>query len=143
MSSSPHMNTNQTLPPLPGVLKEISLRGSQAAFPRARTINVLFGDQGPITFHAFHTFVAVRPLCLPGQVRAAPRGDRTAVPVSSLSSSVLRSYSQGDIVTLPTSPTSPTLSKPRPRIGNGMAPTNDLYLSLPKFIPLCLYIPIP
>ncbi|KAH6874337.1 hypothetical protein BKA70DRAFT_1449505 [Coprinopsis sp. MPI-PUGE-AT-0042] len=65
MSSTPHMNTNKTLPPLPGVLKEISLRGCQAAFPRSRTIDVLFVNQGPNTFRTFHTFVAVdRYACL-------------------------------------------------------------------------------
>ncbi|KAH6910859.1 60s acidic ribosomal protein [Coprinopsis sp. MPI-PUGE-AT-0042] len=120
-SSTPHVNKNKSLPPLPGVLKKTpskaSLRGSQLAFPRARTTSSS-STKAPVPSTPL---TPVRPLRLPGQVRAASRGDRAAVPVPSLSSSALRSsHSQGDIVTSPTSPTSPTPSKPRPRIGNGM-----------------------
>lgn len=118
-SSTPHVNKNKSLPPLPGVLKKTaskaSLKGSQLAFPRVRTTSSS-STKAPISSAPA---TPVRPLRLPGQVRAAARGDRPAVPVPSLSSS-RSSQSQGDPVTSPTSPTSPTPTRPRPRIGNGM-----------------------
>ncbi|TFK21025.1 hypothetical protein FA15DRAFT_682284 [Coprinopsis marcescibilis] len=117
-----YLDKDKSLPPLPGVLKKPSTKSSTPAskmtFPRARTFSSTSSSNStPIAVHS--TPVNVRPLQLPRQVRAATRGDRPAVPVSSVSSS--RPASQVEMVTSPT--------KPKPRTGTGMI-TPHMYVDL-------------
>ena len=66
---------------------------------------------------------------------------RRPVLVPSISSPALRSsQSQGELITSPSSPSSPTPTKPRPRIGNWMVYKRSVSAST-KVRRLCLYTP--